>query len=103
MTPCLGKNNKTFYQFDVSFLNLLHKWNFRAGRFVLESMHETQAVLSVRQEEVCATVLRYIPQNQTLCVGYNTQGAFQLFSLKTLDLDFSGFAQGNKYFYLPLY
>lgn len=46
------------------------------------------------QEEVCVTALRYIPQNQSLCVGYNTQGAFQLFSLKTLDLDFSGFAQG---------
>lgn len=59
-------------------------------------MHETRAVLSVRQEEVSATVVRYISQNQTLCVGYNIQGAFQLFSLKTLDLDFSGFAQGIK-------
>lgn len=58
-------------------------------------MHETQAVLSIRQEEVWATVVRYIPQSQTLCVGYNIQGAFQLFSLKTMDLDFSGFAQGT--------
>ncbi len=58
-------------------------------------MHESNAVLSVRQEEISATVVKYIPQNQTLCVGYNTQGAFQMFSLKSLELDFSGFAQGR--------
>lgn len=57
-------------------------------------MHESQAVLSMRQEDITATVVKYIPQTQSLCVGYNMQGAFQMFSLKTLDLDFSGFASG---------
>lgn len=70
-------------------------FHIRAGKFVLESMHESNAVLSVRQEEISATVVKYISQNQTLCVGYNTQGAFQMFSLKSLELDFSGFAQGT--------
>ena len=79
----------------MQYLNVIY--HFRAGRFVLESMHESHEVLSKPQEEVCVTALRYIPQNQSLCVGYNTQGAFQLFSLKTLDLDFSGFAQGVCY------
>jgi len=58
-------------------------------------MHESQAVMTKRPEEVCVTALKYIPQTKSICVGYNIQGAFQLFSLKTLDIDFSGFAQGN--------
>lgn len=57
-------------------------------------MQETQAELTVHQEEVRVTALKYFPQNRSLCVGYNIQGAFQLFSLKTMDLDFSGFAKG---------
>ena len=61
----------------------------------MESMHESQAVLSLRPDQVSVTVLKYVPQTKSICVGYNTQGAFQLFSLKTLDIDFSGFAQGN--------
>lgn len=64
---------------------------------MLESMHESGAVLSTRQEDITATVVKYIPQTQSLCVGYNMQGAFQLFSLKTLDLDFSGFASGKRH------
>jgi hypothetical protein len=58
-------------------------------------MLESNAVLSLQQEEISATEVKYIPQNQTLCVGYNTRGAFQMFSLKSLELDFSGFAQGR--------
>jgi hypothetical protein len=58
-------------------------------------MQESQSTLSVPQEDVYVTTLKYVMQNQSLCVGYNIQGAFQMFSLKTLDLDFSGFAQGN--------
>ena len=57
-------------------------------------MHESQEVLSMPQEEVSVTALRYVAQSQSLCVGYNTQGAFQIFSLKSLDLEFSGLAHG---------
>ena len=67
----------------------------RFGQFVMESMQENQAVLSVPQDQVKATVVRYVPQSRTLCVGYNIHGAFQLFSLKSLDLDFAGFARGT--------
>ena len=58
-------------------------------------MHESQTVMTKRTEEVCVTALKYVPQTKSICVGYNMQGAFQLFSLRTLDMDFSGFAQGN--------
>ncbi|XP_057381407.1 protein ELYS-like isoform X2 [Daphnia carinata] len=85
---------RVFFKPPVVLVIPLNDSMYRAGRFVLESMHESNAVLSVRQEEVSATVVKYIPQNQTLCVGYNTQGAFQMFSLKSLELDFSGFATG---------
>ncbi len=57
-------------------------------------MHESQSALSIPQENVCVTAMKYVPQNHSLCVGYNIHGAFQMFSLKTLDQDFSGFAQG---------
>lgn len=95
--------NDPMYRYVVDFLYVIIfstlNYNyfscFRAGKFVLESMQENQAVLSVRQEEVRVSVIKYIPQNKSLCVGYNIQGAFQIFRLKTLDLDFSGFAQGT--------
>ena len=65
-------------------------------------MQESQTTLNVPQGDIHVTSLKYVMQNQSLCVGYNVQGAFQMFSLKTLDLDFSGFAQGNTYFSFPV-
>jgi hypothetical protein len=57
-------------------------------------MHESNAVLNFRQEKVSAIIVIYILQNQTLSVGYNTRGAFQMFSLKTFALGlFCGFTQ----------
>ena len=84
----------------------------RAGKFVpttnvvicptLQCTHESNAVLNFLQERVSAIIFIYIPQNQTLSVGYNTRGAFQMFSLKSFVLVFCGFTQRYVKYSVPL-
>jgi hypothetical protein len=82
--------NLTFFVNDLCIL-----LNCRAGKFEFsEDFWEGTVPSSVKQEEIRVSVVKYIPQNKSICVGYNIKGAFQMFCLKTLVFDFSGFAIG---------
>ncbi len=65
-------NSTKFYLWKHFFQKLTFIFHISAVKFVLQSVHESNAVLNVRQEEISTTVVKYIPQNQTLSVGYST-------------------------------